>query len=47
MPLQSFVEQAMEALAGGGDELAIGDARNLVAATNPETVRKVFARMNR
>jgi uncharacterized oxidoreductase len=47
MPLHSFVEQAMEALASDGDELVIGDARNLVAATNPDTVRKVFAGMNR
>lgn len=47
MPLHSFVEQAVEALASDGDELAIGDARNLLAATNPETVKKVFAGMNR
>jgi len=46
MPLHSFVEQAMEALASDGDELAIGDARNLVAATNPDAVRKIFAGMN-
>ena len=47
MPLHSFVEQAMEALASDGDEFAIGDARNLVAATSPDTVRKIFAGMNR
>jgi len=47
MPLQSFVAEAMEALASDRDELAIGDAGNLVAATNPDTVRKVFAGMNR
>jgi uncharacterized oxidoreductase len=46
LPLRSFVEPAMEALASDGDELAIGDARNLLAATNPDTVRKIFAGMN-
>jgi uncharacterized oxidoreductase len=47
MPLQTFVAEAMEALASDSDELAIGDARNLVAAANPDMVRKVFAGMNR
>jgi len=47
MPLQSFVKLTMEALASDNDELAIGDADNLVAATNPDTVRKVFTGMNR
>jgi hypothetical protein len=37
----------MKELASAGDELAIGDAKNLVAATSPETLRRVFAGMNR
>jgi uncharacterized oxidoreductase len=47
MPLPTFIAEAMNALACGGDEIAIGDAQNLVAATNPAAVRKVFAGMNR
>jgi uncharacterized oxidoreductase len=47
MPLQAFISEAMLGLANGSDEVAVGDARNLVAATNPETVEKVFAGMNR
>jgi len=34
-------------LAGGGDEIAIGDAKKLVAATNPEMMKTLFAGMNR
>jgi uncharacterized oxidoreductase len=47
MPLQAFIAETMKELAGGGDEVAIGDAKNLVAATNSETLKKVFAGMNR
>jgi uncharacterized oxidoreductase len=47
MPLQDFIAQAMQELATESDELAIGDAKNLVAATNPEILKKVFAGMNR
>jgi uncharacterized oxidoreductase len=47
MPLQTFVDEAMTGLANGGDEVAIGDARNLVAATSPDMLKKVFAGMNR
>jgi len=31
----------------GGDEIAIGDAKNLVAATNAETLKTIFAGMDR
>jgi hypothetical protein len=37
----------MKALANGSDEIAIGDAQNLVAATDSATLKKVFAGMNR
>ncbi|MGO8792454.1 MAG: hypothetical protein ACLQVL_34415 [Terriglobia bacterium] len=47
MPLQSFIEETMTGLAGGGYEIAVGDAKNLVAATSPETLKRVFAGMNR
>lgn len=47
MPLQAFIAETMRELASGADEVAIGDAKNLVAATNPETVKKLFAAINR
>ena len=47
MPLEAFIAETMKELATGADEVAIGDARNLVAATNPETLKTMFARMNR
>jgi len=47
MPLQSFIVEAMKALEGDSDEVAIADAGNLVAATNPAVVKKVFTGMNR
>jgi hypothetical protein len=47
MPLQVFIAETMRELAGGGEEIAIADARNLVAATNPETLKNLFAGMNR
>jgi uncharacterized oxidoreductase len=47
MPLSSFIAETMEALAGDRDEIAIGDAGNLVAATNLDTVKRAFAGMNR
>jgi uncharacterized oxidoreductase len=47
MPLPTFIADAMKELASGATEIAIGDAKHLVAATNPETLKKVFAGMNR
>jgi len=47
MPLDDFVAETMSELAGDADELAIGGAKNLLAATGPESVRKIFAGMNR
>jgi hypothetical protein len=47
MPLQAFIAETMKELASGGTEIAIGDAKNLVAAANPETLMKIFRGMNR
>ncbi len=47
MPLQDFIAETMKELASGGDEVAIGDAKNLVAATNTATLKNLFAGMNR
>ncbi len=46
MPLDTFIAETLKALETGGDEVAIGDARNLVAATDPESVKTMFERMN-
>ena len=43
MPLEQFVNEAIEELAGDAEEIAIGPARNLVAATAPESFKKAFA----
>jgi len=47
MPLDAFIAETMRELAGDADELAIGEAKNMVAAAGSETLRKVFAGMNR
>jgi len=47
MPLEAFIAETLRELATRADEVAIGDARNLVAATNPQTLKTMFARMNR
>lgn len=47
MPLEAFIAETIAQLEGDSDEVVIGDARNLVAASNPETFKKVFAGMNR
>jgi uncharacterized oxidoreductase len=47
MPLETFITEAMKALAGDADEVAIGDAKKLVAAAGGDTVRAVFTGMNR
>jgi uncharacterized oxidoreductase len=47
MPLEAFIAETLRELATGADEVAIGDARNLVAATNPEALKTIFTRMNR
>ena len=47
MPLGTFIAEAMKELAGGADEVAVGDAKTLVGASNLETVRNIFSGMNR
>jgi uncharacterized oxidoreductase len=46
MPLDAFIAETMKAFESGDEELAIADAQRLVAATSPETVKKVFMAMN-
>lgn len=46
MPLETFIAETMKELAGDADEIAIGGAKNLLAAANPENVKKIFAGMN-
>src|ERR1700722_2964887 len=46
MPLETFVAETMKELAGDADEIAIGGAKNLLAATTPENVKKIFTGMN-
>ena len=47
MPLDTFIAETMKELAGAADEIAIAGAKNLLAASSPESVKKVFAGMNR
>jgi len=47
MPLDQFITETISELAGDADEIAIGPAKNLVAATAPESFKKAFAGMNR
>jgi uncharacterized oxidoreductase len=46
MPLETFIAETMKELAGDADEIAIGGAKNLLAATTPENVKKIFTGMN-
>ena len=46
MPLDTFITETMKELEGDADEIAIGGAKNLLAATSPEKVREIFGRMN-
>src|SRR5579862_5677194 len=45
MPLETFISETMKDLAGDADEIAIGGAKNLFAASGPENVKKMFAGM--
>jgi len=47
MPLDSFIAQVMNELATDADEIAIGDAKGLLAATSPESVKRIFSAVNR
>ena len=46
MSLEIFIAETMKELAGDADEIAIGGAKNLLAASSPENVKKIFAGMN-
>lgn len=45
--LENFIAETMKELAGDADEIAIGGAKNLLAAPSPENVNKILAGMNR
>lgn len=47
MPLDAFIAETMKALESGEEELAIGDAKYLTSAVNADTLKGIFARMNR
>jgi hypothetical protein len=47
MPLETFIAETMKELAGDADEIAIGGAKNLLAASSQESAGKIFAGMNR
>jgi uncharacterized oxidoreductase len=42
MPLETFITETMNELAGDADEIAIGGAKNLFAATSPDHVRNIL-----
>jgi uncharacterized oxidoreductase len=46
MPLDAFIAEAMKGLESDADEVAIGPAKNLVAAACLDRVKKVFSEMN-
>lgn len=46
MPLDQFIAETMKELEEDADEIAIGDAKKLVAAAGLESVKRVFAGMN-
>jgi uncharacterized oxidoreductase len=46
MPLDSFIAETIKELETDADEIAIADAKNLVAVACAPTVRKVFSAMN-
>jgi len=47
MPLPAFIAETMKELASGAEEVAIGDAKKLVAAAHTEILKTIFAGMNR
>lgn len=46
MPLDAFIDQAMDELAKDQDEVAVADAKGLRAAGSTEAARMIFGRMN-
>jgi uncharacterized oxidoreductase len=47
MPLDAFITETMKELAGEGDEIAIGGAKNLFAASGADKVKQIVAERNR
>lgn len=47
MPLETFIAETMKELAGEEDEIAIGGAKNLFAASGAEKVKQIIAERNR
>jgi len=46
MALDAFIEETMRELETDAEEIAVAEAKRLVAATSPETVKKIFTMMN-
>lgn len=46
MALDAFIRETMLELERGSQEVVVAEAKRLVAATSPETVKKVFSLMN-
>ena len=46
MPLEAFIAETMRELETDADEIAVAEAKRLVAATSPEMVKKIFSTMN-
>lgn len=46
MPLDAFIEDTMRELETDAEEIAVAEAKRLMAATSPETVKKIFGIMN-
>ncbi len=46
MPLDAFIAETIKELEAGVEEIAIGAAKNLVAAAGVETVKRIFSMMN-
>jgi uncharacterized oxidoreductase len=47
MPLDTFIAETMKALAGDAEEIAIGDAKYLMSASDAAAGQKIFAGLNR
>lgn len=46
MPLDAFIEETMKELESDADEIVIGDAKRLVAASSIDRVKAIFEKMN-
>jgi len=46
MPLDTFIAETMKEMETGAEEVAIGPAKNLVAAAGADTFKQAFSRMN-